>query len=329
MDALRVAAPLSRLLLALSETGREGEVSVVQRMRTARLSIAGGRVVALSGVDLRPLGDTLLALGALDVTSQRSLLAQSDGTPVGARLVAAGATSSASVLRALELQLGHGIESLLQWPTSKLSLQRTSRTPGPGLAMVDLTSTVWSALLAITAGLPESAVEQLAGRTVLRLTPAGTRRVRGLLQAAESGALAAARARRAIFEPPTTAVDSIAVSEAALQRALAAKPQCAEPRLRALLRVLGAAVDQPAPEHSYALLLRKTREVARNASANVLLDLPPVASSVLVRQAFRRLAQKLHPDRFQAGDARLHALSHRVMGALAEAEHALRAPASA
>jgi hypothetical protein len=350
MDALRVAAPLSRLLLALGEAGYEGELSVVQRdipctpvgargPHSARLSIARGRVLALSGIDMPPLGDTLLALGALDVASQRSLLtrgpAESDGQRVGARLVAAGATSSGAVTRALELQLAHGVDMLLRWPAGKTTLSAPVAASRSASCFVtlDLVSTVWSALLALALALPDSALLRLAGGGALVLSSAGQRRVRGLLFAADSGALAQSFGRRAIMAKR----EQVFALDAELLRAALRCPNTqdhaslARPRarsdmaLRAVLRVLGAAAPQPAPEDSYALLLRKTRELARNASANVLLDLPAEAGAAHARVALRRLASKLHPDRFQAGDARLYAVSHRVMGALARAEHTLRA----
>ncbi|MDB4973204.1 MAG: hypothetical protein JWN48_1545 [Myxococcaceae bacterium] len=332
MDALRVAAPLARLLLALSEAGREGELSLQHRGQSARLSIARGRLVGLRGVEVRPLGDALLALGALHVDSQRSLLRAPAATPIGARLVAAGATSSAAVLRALELQLSDGVDALLRWPSSKISLQRTPLCTR-GVATVDLTSAVWSSLFALTASLPAATIAQLAGVEPLRLRVMGARRVRGLLHASESGALAASQARQRLGSDPGSLPSlPLRPNAASIARALAGDPQPAELPLRALLRVLGIAQPELLPAtspHAYALLLRKTRELARNASANVLLDLPASASSASARQALRRLAHKLHPDRFQAGDARLYALSHRVMGALAQAERTLRTSASA
>lgn len=355
MDALCVAAPLARLLLSLGETGREGELRITQRARTATLSLARGRVLCLAGVDLQPLGDTLLALGALDVASQRELLDQPAGLPIGARLVAAGATSSQSVSRALTVQLVHGVDALLRWPSTNVQLVETKPATRGGVA-IDLVSTLWSALLGIAARLPAAAVLRLSGEGALVWTAAGKRRAAGLVHASESGALAASFAQRALLghgsggqgagrSAPASERASdwdgdehdvrahAPFSAASLAAALAARPTQAQLRVRAVLRVLGAAVEHPtvahAPEDAYALLLRKTRELARNESAHVLLDLPAVASAAHARRALRLLAQKLHPDRFHMADARLYAVSERVMGALSQAEHALRAHASA
>lgn len=346
MDALCVAAPLARLLLALGETGREGELRVTQRARTATLSLARGRVLSLGGVDLQPLGDTLLALGALDVAFQRELLDQPGGLPIGARLVAAGATSAEAVSRALTLQLVHGVDALLCWPTTKVELVKTAAVARRAFT-IDLVSTLWSSLLGLAARLPAAALIRLSGEGALVWTSAGKRRAAGLVHASESGALAASFAQRAMVgqgadgharaqtrseERAQISDDSRALavfSEASLAAALAAHPTQAQLRVRAVLRVIGAVAERKTPADSYALLLRKTRELARNESAHVLLDLPDVASASHARRALRVLAQKLHPDRFHAADARLHAVSERVMGALSRAEHTLRAHGSA
>lgn len=377
MDPLRVAAPLARLLLAASESGCDGDILVVRSRlgaqssgtasaqgaasragsaahgsRQARLSLSGGRLLAIAGVELMPLGDTLLALGALDPASQRGVLGRAaDLTPIGARLIAAGATSSAAVSCALEVQLADGIHSLLRWPAARMELvrgpSRAEQERGAHASVVahrvtiDVAGAVWSALWTIASELPLSLAAQLSGHAPLKLTVAGKRRVRGLLRAIEAGELGAAFRRRAFLHTRTersrdasndarsTAFDAApaTLSAAALDAALRADPDPGEYALRAVLRVLGAAIERPAHDDAYALLLRKHRQLSRNASASALLDLPEAASEEHARRALRRLARKLHPDRFQAGDARLHAVSNVVMGALARAENTLRARA--
>jgi hypothetical protein len=355
MDALRVAAPLARLLLAVGEAGCQGEVAVSQRGRAARLSIAGGRLAAITGVDHAPLGDTLLALGALHPDSQRAVLGQqASGSPIGARLIAAGATSSAAVACALEVQLAEGVHALLCWPATRVELVRTASvrharqargatsrfdtpgatagfdTPSPAAAhavTIDVAGAVWSALWVIASELPAALCAQLSGTSALLLTSAGRRRVGGLLRAVEAGELGAAFRRRAFARRLRPGqVDSLpaVLSAAALAAALRADPGADQHVLRAMLRVLGAAIERPVPEDAYALLLRKHRQLSRNVSASALLDLPEAASAEHARRALRRLAQKLHPDRFLAGDARLYAVSNAVMGALARAENTLR-----
>jgi len=346
MDALRVAGPLARLLLAVGEAGCQGEVAVSQRGRAARLSIAGGRLAAITGVDHAPLGDTLLALGALHPDSQRGVLAQqASGSPIGARLIAAGATSSAAVACALEVQLAEGVHALLCWPATRVELVRPSSlrharqahaatagfdTPAPAAAhavTIDVAGAVWSALWAIASELPAPISAQLSGSSALLLTGAGRRRVGGLLRAVEAGELGAAARRRAFARGlRPSQIDNIpaALSAAAVAAALRADPGADQHVLRAMLRVLGAAIERPVPEDAYGLLLRKHRQLSRNVSASALLDLPEAASAEHARRALRRLAQKLHPDRFLAGDARLYAVSNVVMGALARAENTLR-----
>jgi len=339
MDALRVAAPLARLLLALGETDCAGEVSLLQRGRAAKLTIAAGRATAISGVDAVPLGDTLLALGALDIVAQRELLTRRTSGPIGARLIATGATSSAAVSCALEMQLADGIERLLRWPASHVALVRAPVLRAAGDAVtVDVAGAVWSALLVFADELTGAQRAQLSGTGVLSLTAAGRRRVSGLLRAIEAGELGAAFRRRAFAGKRDDTADERGTGAAwLLLRALAGAPEDTlgaalqpdpEPHLhalRAVLCVLGAAIGRPLHEDSYALLLRKRQQLSRNASASALLDLPERASAEHARRALRRLAQKLHPDRFQAGDARLHAVSSEVMGALARAESSLRA----
>jgi len=351
MDALRVAAPLARLLLAVGEAGCVGEVAVSQPGRGARLSVAGGRLQRITGVDCAPLGDTLLALGALDPDSQRAVLGQQAGaSPIGARLVAAGATSSAAVACALEVQLAEGVHALLCWPATRVELVRASRecaavdpscaradaargdtartSPAAHAVTIDVAGAVWSALWVIASELPAPLSLQLSGSSALVLTGAGRRRVSGLLRAIEAGELGAAFRRRAFASRPRPShVDNLpsALSSAALRAALRADPDPTQHALRAVLRVLGAAIERPGHDDAYALLLRKHRQLSRNVSASALLDLPEAASAEHARRALRKLAQKLHPDRFLAGDARLYAVSTLVMGALARAEHTLRA----
>ncbi len=418
MDALRTAAPLARVLLALGEAGRAGEITVEQRARKARLRVVAGRLVALTGVDVEPLGDGLLALGVLDVAAQRALLLKDrtrlsnhrgrswdglalpapgapsmDGleqssrsadsflerarAPIGARLIAAGVASPVAIALALQRQRLSGLSALLRWPAARVEF-----SPGEGAApaagaSIDLGAAVWSVLFTLACQLPAPALAQLAGDGELVLSEAGQRRVGALRRACERGELAAltrlaacggrlgasslqvearagagerndGEARAAAGERSDVEVRAGASernddearaaarernhqppSEAVLARALAARPAPELHAVRALLRVLGAALVRPLHDEACALLLRKSRELARNVSARRLLDLPEQAGPAHARQALRRLAQQLHPDRFQARDARLHAISTEVMGALASAELELRSATDA
>lgn len=62
-----------------------------------------------------------------------------------------------------------------------------------------------------------------------------------------------------------------------------------------MLKLLGAA--SPKGGGSYPLLLRKRRELRRQASAHTLLDLPEGAGGRDARLALRKLVRDLHPDR--------------------------------
>jgi hypothetical protein len=87
--------------------------------------------------------------------------------------------------------------------------------------------------------------------------------------------------------------------------------------------VLGAASEAVLATDSCSLLLRKQREIRRRAGPRALLDLPPHAHAEQARPALRRLASKLHPDRFHAAEPSLRAVSSEVMRALSQAEHEL------
>jgi len=86
-----------------------------------------------------------------------------------------------------------------------------------------------------------------------------------------------------------------------------------------MLKLLGAA--SPKAGGSYPLLLRKRRELRRQASAHALLDLPEGAGGRDARLALRKLVRDLHPDRF--GDRAPPALrraSGEIVTALVNAE---------
>jgi hypothetical protein len=108
-----------------------------------------------------------------------------------------------------------------------------------------------------------------------------------------------------------------------LEAWLSRSPQSSLRAPRAVLRVLGAAVDATFDGGACNLLLRKQREIKRRVGPHALLDLPAHARSEHARPALRRLAQKLHPDRFQALEPALRAASQEVMRSLSQAEHEL------
>jgi hypothetical protein len=72
---------------------------------------------------------------------------------------------------------------------------------------------------------------------------------------------------------------------------------------------------------SYPLLLRKRREMRRQASAHTLLDLPEGAGGRAARLALRKLVRDLHPDRFGDGTPpALRRASGEIVTALVNAE---------
>jgi hypothetical protein len=93
--------------------------------------------------------------------------------------------------------------------------------------------------------------------------------------------------------------------------------------LLVLKRLRGAA---PRGGGSYPLLLRKRRELRRQASARVLLDLPECANDGDARKALRKLVRDLHPDRFGEGvPPALRRASGEIVTALVHAEAAIAA----
>jgi hypothetical protein len=86
-----------------------------------------------------------------------------------------------------------------------------------------------------------------------------------------------------------------------------------------MLKLLGCAA--PRATGSYPLLLRKRRELRRQASAHALLDLPEGAGSRDARVALRKLVRDIHPDRFGAGTPQaLRRASGEIVTALVDAQ---------
>lgn len=316
MDALRVASSRARLLLALAEAERDCDVLAGRGAGRLRLRLVRGRAVAIAGADIEPLGDTLRALGALDADSARAIVDDPHGAPIGARLIAAGATSVAAVRSALRMQLFHGVSLLLRWPVGALDPVACSRAESlPNTASIDLTAAVWGGMFRIASELPTYALARLSGTAALTLTELGRRRVQGLLRAEQAGELSLAFQSARV----APAAGLSAPTGDVLARALAADPPPDVYAARAILRVLGSVLDAKTNEDAYALLFRKRRELSRKASATALLDLVGPTSDAHVRRALRRLAQKLHPDRFESADDRLRAVSAEVMRGLSSA----------
>jgi hypothetical protein len=297
MDSLRAAAPIARLLFALSERRGVHTVRVCSGARVAVLRIEDGALRELDGVDVEPLGDTLLRRGQLDATRHSAALAH--GGPqqgrVGRWLVDLGVADDAAVMVALREQLRDRIARLLGWVdpqvTSSPAPVRTSELSVP------LAAALWDALLARAATLSPTALTELAGERSLALSRLGERLVHALHAAGTT--------------LPAEAV-------------LAAHPPRSLRSARAVFRVLGAVSEPNAFLESYSLLLRKRGQIQRKAGAAALLDLREPVRPEQASRAFRRLAYRLHPDRFQCEQPELRALSSEVMSVLAAAHAQLR-----
>ena len=303
MDALRAAVPLSRLLLALAKSERLVEVRVRARSRRATVRIERGSILSIEGVDGEPLGDALLRQGSLDrVKHEAALASQPPIGPGGPWLVAVGAASQAAVGNALAAQREAGLAQLLAWPEPTFELVPVgppAEGGGPDVH-VGLTDAVWRGLLSLCRELPSGQLAALAGDHPLRLTSSGERLMKALtgIDDAQAGAW------------------------------LARRPPSAARAPRAVLRVLGAAVEASFDGDACNLLLRKQREIRRRVGPHALLDLPSHARAEHARPALRRLAQKLHPDRFDALDPALRVASQEVMRCLSQAERELLSGAS-
>jgi hypothetical protein len=320
MDALCAAIPVARGLLKMADSAAPRVLCVAAGNRRAVLRTEGGAVVEVRGVDAESLGDTLLRQGALD--AERHYAALEAAFPVervGAWLISVGAASECAVRAALELQLVARVSALLRWRGAELVLHATPESCASAYAAsserraapaargaveareqnldlpvaVALVPCLYAGLLSIARELPADLLRVHAGRGALRTTRLG--------QSLE--------VRLSASFVPLLAKD-------------AARDRLAE---RAALRAIGALVDAGAEVDGYSLLLRKRRELRMRATAHRLLDLPDGAPPAQARSAFRRLARKLHPDRFHAGEPGLVALSNEVMRALTSAEAELSA----
>jgi len=297
MDALRAAVPLARALLSLAYAKRSGSLHVQVGFRRATVELSQGAVVSLVGVDGELLGDALLREGELDSGRHGAALSEAEPEgPVGRWLVAIGAASREAVDRALVAQLERRLGALLRFAGASLRFEELrAQTLAMPSIVAAVAPSVWSGLLTLAAELTHDERAQLAGQGGLRLTRAGTQFVAALNLSGRPLEIDAVLRREHGHEPA-----------------------------RAALRALGLAVDGRVDADAFSLLLRKQREIRRHASAEALLDLPPRPAPEQARRALRRLAQKLHPDRFSGELPALRAVSSEVMRALFRAEEALR-----
>lgn len=331
MDALRDAAPLARLLLHASARGENGTLTVRQQACTAELRLRGGFLTAVCGVAVEPLGDSLRALRpGPETDAPLDLELEPSRTRVGARWVRAGRGTAGEVRLALRRQLTRALDQLLQRPAQSVSFRRALVSPAQARVAevevaLELDAAVLAALLRRAWAAPAVDTMRVAGSGPLVLSEAGHRlRVR-LVSALVRGELA--RALDALGAPEgerAALCGELARAGAELRCSFAADRAHEFRHARAVLRVLGAVVDGPQRGTSFSSLLRKHRQLSRAADPRALLDLEAREERVRAQKALRKLAYALHPDRYQLQDARLYAISQRVMAALTEAERQLR-----
>jgi hypothetical protein len=212
--------------------------------------------------------------------------------------VEVGAASQAAVTQALSAQLEQRVRALLRFDQPELSFE-----PAPSVAAlsgdadVDLASCVWDAMLEMSRELTDARRMLRAGRRRLYLTRTGSQ------------------------------LQSLLVHERRMPSELLQRCLCEGSALhdeRVVLRALGAAQEHAPDADAYSLLLRKQRQIRRHAPPHTLLDLPASAAAIDARRALRRLARRLHPDRFDTDAPALRTLSSEVMLALVRAEESLR-----
>jgi hypothetical protein len=292
MDALRSALPLARLLFALAEHRRSASVLVRSSSRLAEIELSHGRIVRVDGVESEPLGDTLLRGGALDQARHGAALAEDPPAgPVGEWLVQVGAAPREAVDRALVEQLHARLVRVFTWAQPHATLVPAGSASAAKVS-ADLVRAVWEGLLTLAREKLPALPTQHAAYTTTR------RGLRILAQLRHAG------------------IDV----DAALSARGPASHESGAVLLRTLLTLGGLERDAD----SYSLLLRKQRELRRRATPSELLDLPERAGPAEARRAFKRLASRLHPDRFHGDAPELFALSSEILRALAGAEALLR-----
>ncbi|MFW5926308.1 MAG: J domain-containing protein [Myxococcota bacterium] len=314
MDHLPGATSLARALMALARSRATGVLTVQSGVARARLGVVDGtpRAVALEGVDDEPLGDLLARDGAIDPrVHARALRRGVPRTPIGRWLVAMGAASEPAVAHALRTQLRRRVQRMFRWPDTEYRFASGSADIGldPLDEPVAVGDLVLGAMREAVEDVPLDQAAREIGEGMLVLTPLGDAVV-------DDAALWPAEA--AMVPLLRRGVD------AQVALAVAGRNSRAIRTLWALKLLHAVAEPQPAAA-AYPLLLRKHRQVRRAADPTSLLDLDPSAPPDEARQALRRLAGALHPDRFQSGaPPGVRSASAEVMSALVSAEARVR-----
>jgi hypothetical protein len=320
-------------MLALGRARATGVLRVVAARRQATIALRDGRPCAVvgGGLDGDTLGDVLARRGAVDPRAlAEATFASPPPAPVGRWLADAGLARPEAVSAALREQLRSRLQQLFRWDAAEVRF--APGEPDLGVALLDEPPTAGEAVLAaLRAALEDVASHSLRrslGDGFLVLTPLGEALLADLGGCAVEdrrdgrvdicgGGAALWPDEAAIIGPLRTgaAVDVLLAVARGSRRAL---------RWLVALKLLGAAAA-PSGAGSYAMLLRKMRELRRAACAETLLELEGDAAPDRARRSLRRLARVLHPDRLGPhAPESLRRASSEVLGALAHAEERLR-----
>ena len=314
VDALPTATTVARSLLALSRAHATGTLSVTECDARARIAVVEGtpRAIATTRADGDTLGDRLVRAGVLDQEAHRQALRRAPPAgPVGDWLVETGAASREDVERALRQQLRRRVALVFRWQGAELRFLRDGARVGvPHLERpepaADLVLTVMRGIVA-----------DVSLSEALRRLPEGPITLTRLGESLLSRATLCPE--EAAMVPPLRARADLAVVLAAAGRS----PRAV--RTLFALRLLAAVASTSHESRAYGLLLRKQRQLRRAVGAGELLDLGVGARPKEARQALRRLARVVHPDRFGADEApAVKRASEEVMYALVQAERHLR-----
>lgn len=309
MDRLPAATSLATALLALERSRATGVLHVRGPLGAVRIAVVDGTPRALSGDVAQggTLGDRLTRTGALDTRAHAEALEAGESRgPVGSWLVESGSARPEAVAHALREQLEERVRALFRWDSVEFQFAVGSADVGVPLVpnAVRAADLVLSAMRDALAPEPLLGLRRFLGDGLLVLTPLGEALLdHAALWPDEAAMLPTLRAG--------AAVDALLSIARGSPRAL---------RLLAALRYLRAATPPGASTDTYALLLRKTRELRRTGDAGTLLELARGSDGLAARRSLRRFAAALHPDRLGPNaPPALRDASNAVVGALAEA----------
>lgn len=282
--------------------------------RSAAVVLAQGiiRAVRLEGAASPALGDRLAKRGAFDEAAHdRAMTSGAPSGSIGQWLVAQGVTTGEALAAALSEQLHEQMAELLGWEGATLNFEAgVGRAAEFGVETSIVPSEAMLAgLRALVRNESPAEIAAALGPKFLRLTRLGEDLLTGAaLSPAELRAVAMLKRGASASLVLRSVGDDLEAARLVL----------------GLWRVRAAAVPELGAE-GYSTLLRKAREVRRKANPFVLLELPAGARAPEAKRALRRLAQSVHPDRFDAtSPPEVHTASREVMMALLDAERRIR-----